>query len=315
MTHPELSSAPSFVAFLKADAQLFDSAKKTGDVEVYEAGDELEVYKPTDAERGEQSDSSKNNRRFPRLKRLASKIATKVALTSKATLERSDDEIAFDEIEDYLTGLDAQVHEISKQALAYVKLHYEQNKLMLESSINFSAIGNIPVPVEQAIGRTNLSTLFSSICDQLSNQALTELKRYDELGTEFEEPLKRLVRDVHSVRLALQKRRESQVDFTSRLHKVQAKEEALEQPTPSANMHNDTKAKQELEEAKKKALAAKMKFEEICGRVLREVERFRTEMRDKIRVLIFVLTTLQRKHNSMALSGWEDLHSTAVLYG
>jgi len=318
--HPELEACPSLAAFLRSEDELFAEAKRSGDVDFSDRGDEATDNQTLEWGAGSPVPSSsssggggggKGKDRFRRIKALASKV--KVSVRNVSNLERSDDEPAFDEIGDYVSELEVQIGWLSKHSTALVKTYKDQAAVLENIGSKFAALGGLSYPNTHSGNSARLSTLLNKVGDGVSALGLNEMNRRDELIERFERPVQNLARDAQSLRTALRQRREVQIGYTDRASKLAAKEAALEnvrdhpRDDPAQQEVRENDALGAVLEARDAAALKKSEFDAVTSRVLREVERFRSQFRDDVRGTVREWASVQVEYYGRANGGWNDI--------
>jgi hypothetical protein len=125
---------------------------------------------------------------------------------------------------------------------------------------------------------------------------------------QFEEPLKDYLKTIYAVKLALQRRHEKRLTYTTCLAEVNAKRTNLQKlrMTPGAEA-KAYGAEMSLKRGEAAADGARDSFATVSQRVLREVDRFKREKGDEMRRVILDYITLQIDYNRRMEEVWADL--------
>jgi Vps5 C terminal like len=125
---------------------------------------------------------------------------------------------------------------------------------------------------------------------------------------EFEEPLQDYVKTIHAVKLALQRRQEKRVTYSTCLAEVEAKNVQL----GKLRMQIGSEAKaysteMSLRRAQEAADVAREDFAVVSQRVLREVDRFKREKAEDMRRVVLDYINLQVEYNKRMEEVWATL--------
>jgi sorting nexin-1/2 len=283
--HPELADAPCLDTFLRADDVTFVAAKQVkGDVASPVAGNPHHnmMYASPPKKEG--------------LKRWFAEAKTSIA----GDLVKSPDDDLFDEISRYVHGLDSQMKNVSHQASALVRKGKEIANGLFEFGLAFNLLGQSEADaLGDALGR------MGDTADRLSVLSADHAER--EMA-QFEEPLQDYLKMIHAVKLALQRRHEKRLTYSTCLAEVEAKQVSLAKL--QAQVGADAKAyaaEMSLRRAQQATEVARDDFATVSQRVLREVDRFKREKAEDMRRTVLDYINLQVEYNKRMEQIWTAL--------
>ncbi len=215
-------------------------------------------------------------------------------------LVRSPDDDLFVEIERYIDGLEKQMKNVQQQASGLVKKGKEIANGLLEFGLAFNVLGQ-----SEADDLGNALSKMGAAADELSAVSMSHSEKE---MMQFEEPLKDYLKTIHAVKLALQKRQNKRLTYTTALSEVNAKRANLAKlrATPGAEA-KAFGADMSLKRGEAAADAARDEFATVSQRVLREVDRFKREKGDEMRRVVLDYITLQIDYNKKMEEVWAEL--------
>ncbi|CAB9509612.1 nexin 1 [Seminavis robusta] len=285
--HPELADAPCLDTFLRADDATFHAAKQAkGDV-ASTGG----MSHPHQQSMTYQSPPKKEG-----LKRWFAEAKTSIA----GDLVKSPDDDLFDEISRYIHSLDSQMKNVSHQASALVRKGKEIANGLFEFGLAFNLLGQSEADaLGDALGR------MGDTADRLS---VLSADHAEKEMAQFEEPLQDYLKMIHAVKLALQRRHEKRLTYSTCLAEVEAKQVSLGKL--QSQMGQDAKAyaaEMSLRRAQQAAEVARDDFATVSQRVLREVDRFKREKAEDMRRTVLDYINLQVDYNKRMEQIWTAL--------
>merc|ERR1740139_684200 len=309
--HPECADAPALTVFLLGTDEIFASARKRTAVET-----------TTDAaDAPEKSVKSAQAKASASVNYLMAKVKVKISTaTGVAKLDDISDDEDFEAIVKYQHDLATRVKKLTADAMTLVRGSKERSKALKELSDTLAGLGR----GEGAdLGRGESADLggggdsdgaFIPAVMDVSASLVSLHGASDALAiveeAEFHEPLKELADDTTSLAVALEKRREKQVAFTARRAMQQTKRNALTRTAadPKPKMEERVaRAQAELTTSDKRAEAAGKDLDAASRRMLREVPRFRAEVREKVLGVVAAYTRLQIGYGGNAGPQWVSM--------
>lgn len=215
-------------------------------------------------------------------------------------LVRSPDDELFVEIEHYVDRLDKQMKNASHQATNLVKKNREISNGLFEFGLAFNVLGQSEA---DELGRALVK--MGATADELSSLTMEEAEKE---FIEFDEPLRDYLRGIHAVKLALQRRHEKRLTYTTCLSEVNVKRSNLAKfrATPGAEA-KAYGAEMSLKRGEAAADAARDEFATVSQRVLREVDRFKREKGEEMKRVVLDYVTAQVEYNKKMEKLWADL--------
>ncbi len=215
-------------------------------------------------------------------------------------LVRSPDDELFDEIQRYIHGLDTQMKNVSTQASGLVRKGKEMANGLFEFGLAFNLLGQSEA---DALGEALCK--LGETADQLS---VLSAEHSDQEALQFEDPLLDMIKMIHSVKLALHKRHEKRLTYSTCLQEVESKHTLLAKLRAQIGM--DAKAyaaEMSLRRAQEAAEVARDDFAAVSQRVLREVDRFKRETTEDMRLTVLEYIRLQVEYNKRMEQIWANL--------
>jgi sorting nexin-1/2 len=285
--HPELADAPCFHAFLRADDAAFLAAKKTAPATSISA-----MMPSTNNNHAMQMAAPKKDG----IKRWFAEAKTSVT----GDWIKSPDDDLFEEIQRYIHGLDTQMKNVSHQASGLVRKGKEMANGMFEFGLAFNLLGQSEA---DALG-TALSNM-GETADQLS---VLSAEQAEKEMAQFEEPLQDYIKVIHAVKLALQRRHEKRVTYSTCSKEVESKQtQLMKLRTQIGSEAKAYQTEMSLRRAQEQAELARDDFATVSQRVLREVDRFKREKAEDMRRTVLDYINLQVEYNKRMEEVWATL--------
>jgi sorting nexin-1/2 len=286
--HPELYDAPSLDTFLRADDVTFHAAKN-----VKGQGDSMMM---SVAAYPSISPTLNAPPKKDGIKKWFAETKTSIA----GDLVRSPDDDLFLEVERYIERLEKQMKNVSLQASNLVKKGKEISNGLFEFGLAFNILGQ-----SEADELGNALVKMGATADELSTLTMEEAEKE---MIEFDEPLKDYIKTIHAVKLALQRRHEKRLTYTTCLSEVTVKRANVHKfrstPGSEAKAYG---AEMSLKRGEVAADAARDEFATVSQRVLREVDRFKREKGDEMKRVVLAYITAQIEYNKKMEQVWANL--------
>ena len=306
--HPELSDAACLDTFLRADDMTFQAAKHAkGDVppQMMNMGASTMNMNPNmnmmNNPNMNQSMMMYPNQPSPTPKKEGFKRWFAEAKTSiSGDLVKSPDDDLFDEINRYVHGLDSQMKNVSHQASALVRKGKEIANGLFEFGLAFNLLGQSEADaLGDALGK------MGDTADRLS---VLSAEHAEKEMAQFEEPLQDYLKMIHAVKLALQRRHEKRLTYSTCLAQVETKSANLGKLRAQIGAEAKTyAAEMSLRRGQEAAEAAREDFATVSQRVLREVDRFKREKAEDMRRTVLDYINLQVEYNKRMEDIWATL--------
>jgi len=288
--HPELYDTNCLDTFLRADDLSFQTAKnakgQVADAMVMASS----VAYPSNTVMSMP----------PRKKDGIKKWFAETKASMSGDLVRSPDDDLFEEIDRYIDGLEKQMKNVQHQASLLVRKDKELANGLFEFGMAFNILGQSEA---DALGE-GLSKM-GLTADGLSTLSMDHA---DKEMMRFEAPLKDYIKTIHAVKLALQKRHEKRLTYTTCLSEVATKRANFARlrsmPGAEAKAYG---SEMSLKRGEAASEAAKEDFIIVSQRVLREMDRFKRENGECMKRTVLDYITLQIEYNKKMEQAWSEL--------
>lgn len=215
-------------------------------------------------------------------------------------LVKSPDDELFDEIQRYIHGLDSQMKNVSTQATGLVRKGKEMANGLFEFGLAFNLLGQ-----SEADALGDALCKLGETADQLS---VLSAEHSDQEAAQFEDPLVDMIKMIHAVKLALHKRHEKRLTYSTCLQEVESKNVQLAKMRAQIGMESKAYAMEmSLRRGQENAEIARDDFAAVSQRVLREVDRFKRETTDDMRLTVLEYIRLQVEYNKKMEQIWANL--------
>jgi len=215
-------------------------------------------------------------------------------------LVRSPDDDLFEEIDRYIDGLEKQMKNVQTQASGLVKKGREVSNGLFEFGLAFNVLGQSEADA--------LGGALSQMGQTADGLSVVSAEHAEREMAQFEEPIKDYVKTIQAVKLALQRRHEKRLTYTTHLSEVNTKRTNLAKlramPGAEAKAFG---AEMSLKRGEQKVDIARDEFAIVSQRVLREVDRFKREKADAMKRTVLDYITLQIEYNKKMEQAWAAL--------
>jgi sorting nexin-1/2 len=212
-------------------------------------------------------------------------------------LVRSPDDDIFEEIQKYISGLEAQMRNVSQQASGLVRKGKEVANGLFEFAYAFNLLGQSEA---DALGGALLC--MGETAEKLS--VLSKEQAEYEMA-QFEEPLQDYIKTIVAVKLALQRRQEKRVTYSTCLSDAENKQQQFYKLR--SQIGSEAKAYAYEASHRRAQEAADIARDDFCAcsqRVLREVDRFKREKAESMRRTVLDYINLQVEYNKRMEEIW-----------
>jgi len=306
--HPELMDCMALMTFLRADDVTFQHAKNVSkSVDKNSAGGDTNFGGGGDMSSsgfmGRDGSSLSGAGAFnltPQKTAGIKKWFSEAKTTLSNDLVSSPDDDLFDEIERYIESLSIQMKRVSHQASGLVRKSKEIANGLFEFGLAFHQLGQSE---GEALGKK--LQLVGSTADLLSGlsaqHADAELKK-------LEEPFKDYLKTIHAVKLALGRRHDKRVSYTALLHEIQTREVNLHRLRMSPGREGQAySTEMSIQRYQAAAEVAREDYAECSQRVLREVDRFKREKAEEMKMVVLEFIMLEIELNRSMEKIWGEL--------
>ena len=228
----------------------------------------------------------------------------------KGTIVRSPDDGIFEQVTHFINALEAGLKRIEKEASASSKRDKANAASLLEFGLGCDALAHIDDEVnttkesERSNGIGETFRLIGKTSDQTS--AISSEHHTRELSC-FVEPLRDHLKMVHAVKIALSKRNNRRITYSTCLNAIDSKKASLHKYRINQDSVKAFGVESSLSRAETAVIVAKANYEEVSARVLREVDRFRQENAVTMYTTMAQFTKIQKDYHEKMLSAWEDV--------
>jgi sorting nexin-1/2 len=215
-------------------------------------------------------------------------------------LVKSPDDELFEEIQRYVHGLDTQMKNVSTQASGLVRKGKEIANGLFEFGLAFNLLGQ-----SEADALGDALCKLGETADRLS---VLSAEHADQEASQFEDPLVDMIKMIHAVKLALHKRHEKRLTYSTCLQEVETKQTQLAKLRAQIGMEAKAYATEmSLRRAQENAEVGRDDFATVSQRVLREVDRFKRETTEDMRRTVLEYILLQVEYNKKMEQIWATL--------
>jgi hypothetical protein len=215
-------------------------------------------------------------------------------------LVKSPDDELFEEVQRYIHGLDTQMKNVSTQASGLVRKGKEMANGLFEFGLAFNLLGQ-----SEADALGDALCKLGETADRLS---VLSAEHSDQEASQFEDPLVDMIKIIHAVKQALHKRHEKRLTYSTCLQEVESKNTQLSKMRAQIGM--EAKAyglEMSLRRAQENAEIARDDFATVSQRVLREVDRFKRETTEDMRLTVLEYIRMQVEYNKKMEKIWANL--------
>ncbi len=213
---------------------------------------------------------------------------------------KSPDDELFEEVQRYIHGLDTQMKNVSTQASGLVRKGKEMANGLFEFGLAFNLLGQ-----SEADALGDALCKLGETADRLS---VLSAEHSDLEASQFEDPLVDMIKMIHAVKLALHKRHEKRLTYSTCLQEMESKNNQLAKMRAQIGM--EAKAyglEMSLRRAQENAEIARDDFATVSQRVLREVDRFKRETTEDMRLTVLEYIRMQVEYNKKMEQIWANL--------
>ena len=213
---------------------------------------------------------------------------------------KSPDDELFEEVQRYIHGLDTQMKNVTTQASGLVRKGKEMANGLFEFGLAFNLLGQ-----SEADALGDALCKLGETADRLS---ILSAEHSDQESSRFEDPLVDMIKMIHAVKLALHKRHEKRLTYSTRLQEVESKNNQLSKTRAQIGMEAKAYAiEMALRRAQENAEMARDDFAVVSQRVLREVDRFKRETTEDMRLTVLEYIRMQVDYNKKMEEIWANL--------
>jgi len=299
--HPEVMDCDALGIFLRGDDVTFQHAKNVSkSVDKRSAGGEGSVGGGDIMNSSTHLSGAGAFNLTPQKTAGIKKWFSEAKTTLSNDLVSSPDDDLFDEIERYIESLSIQMKRVSNQASGLVRKSKEIANGLFEFGLAFHQLGQSEGEV---LGKK--LQLVGSTADTLS---VLSAQRADAEWKQLEDPFKDYLKMIHSVKLALGRRHDKRVSYTALLHEIQTREVNLHRLRMSPGREGQAySTEMSIQRYQAAAEVAREDYAECSQRVLREVDRFKREKAEEMKMVVLEFIMLEIELNRSMEKIWGEL--------
>jgi len=201
----------------------------------------------------------------------------------KGTVVRSPDDAVFEEVTHFVFALEAGLKRVEAQASAMLRRDRDISASFLEFGLGCDALAHMEDEVngsgvEDESGASGIGQTFRLVGKTADAVSAISSSHYDRELRGFHEPLREHLKMVHAVKVALMKRNNRRITYSTCLNAVDSKKASLHRYRITPGQEGKAfGVESSLSRAETAVLTARNNYDEVSARVLREVDRFRRE--------------------------------------
>jgi predicted RNA-binding protein YlqC (UPF0109 family) len=217
-----------------------------------------------------------------------------------ANVERTAEDVQVDEILTYILELEKIMNKVSAAASSIV----ERSKKMAYSYHEFgSSVSNLGLCEGEEFGDT--LSRFGETMDELSN-TINEHASAEEMR--FQEPLDEYARLVQSVKSAIAVRNEKRGAYVTALTNLEVDQASYSKVIGQAGKESEAMKKEHaVEKSQTAADTAKVEYEDVTKRLIRDFEQFKRTKTGDIKEILLNFVNLQIEYEKSSADGWAKL--------
>ena len=332
--NPELKDTECLRVFLGGGDDEFKKAKKDASFGVDNASDEAaatttlpadEPYQAFDPENAPGARYNSQHDYNKLIDKLEGELSTKKAGIKKwfkerktslqGTMIRSPDDAIFEEISNYISALEMGLKRIDTQTSSLIRRDKDVSTCMLEFGLGCDALCHIDDELngidsdgDDTSTSTGIGETFRQMGKTADEVSKLSYEYYEKELSCFREPLRDHLKMIHSVKIALQKRQNRRVTYSTCINAVEAKKSSVHKYkiTPGKE-GKSVDAAASLARAEATLIVAKQNYDECSQRALREVDRFRRENASCMYATMLEFAKVQKEHHDKMNNAWGAL--------
>lgn len=330
--NPELKDTECLLVFLGGGDDEFKKAKKDanfGKTNAVEApapvaAVEEPEYQPFDPEMAPGAHYNSQHDYNKLIDKVEEELSTKKAgikkwikerkTSLKGTMVRSPDDAIFDEIANYISALEMGLKRIDTQTSSLIRRDKDVSTCMLEFGLGCDALCHIDDEINGVISEgddttsTGIGQTFRQMGKTADEISKLSYEYYEKELSCFREPLRDHLKMIHAVKVALQKRHNRRVTYSTCINAVESKKASVHKYkiTPGKE-GKSVDAAASLARAEATLVVAKQNYEECSQRALREVDRFRKENAACMYATMLEFAKVQKEHHDKMNGAWGEL--------
>lgn len=233
--------------------------------------------------------------------------------TMQGTMVRSPDDAVFEQVTHFIAALEAGLKRVEAQASAMVKRDKDVSSSLLEFGLGCDALAHIDDEingsgVENEAGSSGIGQTFRFVGKAADAASSISADHYEREFGAFAEPLRDHLKMVHAVKIALMKRNNRRITYSTCLNAVDSKKASLHKYRITPGQEGKAYGVEgSLSRAENSVLVAKANYEEVSARVLREVDRFRKDNAIAMYATMVEFARAQKEYHNKMNEAWGAL--------
>lgn len=325
--NPELKDTECLLVFLGGGDDDFKKAKKgilgvgKANVEAAAAEDHCQPFDGALVP-GAHYNNSHNDDYHKLIEKVEEELSTKKAgikkwikekkTSIKGTVVRSPDDAVFDEITNYISALEMGLKRIDTQTTSMIKRDKDVSTCMLEFGLGCDAlchvddeINGVFIDGDNTSSSTGLGQTFRKMGKTADEISKLSYEYYEKELSCFREPLHDHLKMIDAVKIALQKRTNRRITYSTCINAVDSKKASVHKYKITPGKEGKSlDAAASLSRAEATVIVAKQNYEECSQRVLREVDRFRRENATVMYATMLEFAKVQKDHHEKMNEAW-----------
>jgi hypothetical protein len=244
-------------------------------------------------------------------------VRTAVSLTAaggQSEFEETEIDPVFVEIKDYVKKLEfdvKQLYVMSVKMMKGTKQRGESLECLSETLHALDRATNTDPDEEEYATEESTNPALQKLINSLQPLATLSSEQSWYEHTTMVDRFKELERDVQSIKMALQRRRDHRVSYTARVKEAKTKQKNVDKIAQSDARPGKTEklnaSQMELQTAKDLVETARVNLDEVSKRIMREMDRFEEEMQETVQLSVINFAQVQVEYSKKAIGGWSDL--------
>lgn len=216
--------------------------------------------------------------------------------------DKTDQDVVFDEVANYVSGLEQQLSGAYKSTQSMVSNHRDSASCLYEFGLAFTLLGSTE-------NNSNLGGALAELGRTADAVSALSNEQADKEGLMLEDPLRDYVRIVGSVRVALHERAKRVEKYEVALADLEIKKATVQRLVShdSRSVGKVATAQQQVNNAETQLQKAKEMMDLVTERVLAESDRFKREKMVDLKRIIVDYVQVQIDYNKKVLNSWEEL--------
>mmetsp|Transcript_30669 Transcript_30669/g.50130 ORF Transcript_30669/g.50130 Transcript_30669/m.50130 type:complete len:326 (+) Transcript_30669:500-1477(+) len=231
----------------------------------------------------------------------------------QGTMVRSLHDAIFEEVTHFILALEAGLKRVEAQASAMVKRDKDVSSCLLEFGLGCDALAHIGDEVNSTgvgdeAGASGIGQTFCLIGKTADAISAISADHYERELSCFAEPIREHLKMVHAVKVALSKRNNRRITYSTYLNAVDSKKASLQKYRITPGQEGKAfGVESSLSRAEMSVMVAQANHEEVSARVLREVDRFRKKNAVAMYTTMVEFARAQKEHAEKMNEAWGAL--------